>query len=68
MVRVVGKQNRSEFILDPAQALARARVLDRMLARAAIPVERAVARLKHREMNQLDDRRQLQAARRLNSR
>lgn len=67
MVRTVGKQERNEFVLDPAQALRRGRVLDRMLASTAPPAQRGIRRAPHRVFNQLDDQRQLQAARRLNA-
>lgn len=68
MVRTVGKQDRTEFVLDPAQALRRGRVLDRMLSSAVVPVRRGVVRAPHRVLNELDDQRRLQAARRLNAR
>ena len=66
MTRTVGRQARSEFILDPAEALRRGRVLDAMLASASIPRPRGVMRAKHLVLNEMDDQRQLQAARRLN--
>ena len=66
MTRIVGTQNRSEFILDPAQAWHRGRVLDQMLAAARIPVPRGVQRATHRVFNQIDDARQLEQARLLN--
>lgn len=66
MTRTVGRQARSEFILDPAEALRRGRVLDGMLSSASIPRLRGVIRAKHRALNAMDDERQLQAARRLN--
>ena len=68
MVRVVGTQDRSEWISDPAQALKRGRVLDRMLSAAAERPLRGVTRATHREMNKADDQRQLAMARRLNTR
>lgn len=68
MTRIVGTQNRSEFILDPLQALQRGRVLDAMLSSACVRPKRGVTRATHRVLNQLDDRRQVEAARRLNSR
>lgn len=67
MTRIVGTRDRTEFILDPVQALRHGRVLDAMLASARIPWPRGVTRATHRVMNELDDRRQLQAARRLNN-
>ena len=68
MTHIVGRHDRSEFILDPAQALRRGRVLDAMLASAAIPRRRGVVRATHRVLNEMDDQRQLEAARRLNRR
>ena len=67
MTRIVGTQNRNEFILDPVEAWHRGRVLDRMLAAARIPVDRGVTRAPHRVFNAMDDARQLDQARRLNS-
>ena len=66
MVRIVGNQNRNEFVLDPAEALRRGRRLDRMLAGAMQPRTRGVLRATHRRMNELDDERQRDVARRLN--
>ncbi|MBA3593100.1 MAG: hypothetical protein M3Q12_02580 [Pseudomonadota bacterium] len=67
MTRVVGTQNRSEFILDPVEAWHRGRALDQMLAAARIPVPRGVLRAPHRVFNEIDDARQLAQARLLNS-
>lgn len=67
MTRTVGTQNRNEFILDPVEAWHRGRVLDQMLAAARIPVERGVKRASHCVFNAIDDARQLEQARRLNS-
>jgi hypothetical protein len=66
MTRTVGPRDRSELILDPAEALRRGRVLDVMLACARLPGPRGVTRATHPAMNQLDDALALQAARRLN--
>ena len=66
MTRVVGNQNRSEFILDPEEAWRRGRVLDQMLAATRLPVKRGVMRAPHRVFNELDDQRQLEQARLLN--
>lgn len=66
MTRVVGKLDRSEFILDPVEAWRRGRVLDRMLARALFPHPRGVFRGTHAEFNRLDDLRSAELARRLN--
>ncbi len=68
MVRIVGTQHRTQFVLDPAEALRRGRALDRMLSSAGAPVPRGVVRAPHRVFNELDDQRQLQATRRLNGR
>jgi len=68
MTRIVGKHNRSEFILDPLQALQRGRVLDRMLSSVSARPPPGVMRAPHRVLNQLDDQRKLEAARRLNAR
>ena len=66
MTRIVGNRNRSEFIFDPAEALRRGRVLDAMLRSAAPHWPRGVLRASHVEMNAMDDRLRLEAARRLN--
>jgi hypothetical protein len=67
MTRIVGAKNRSEFILDPVEAWHRGRTLDQMLAAARIPVPRGVQRAPHRVFNAIDDLRQLEQARLLNS-
>ena len=67
MTRIVGTQNRTEFILDSVEAWRRGRVLDQMLASARIPVERGVRRAPHHVFNAIDDARQLEQAQRLNS-
>jgi hypothetical protein len=64
--RIVGHRDRSEWILDPAEALRRGRVLDAMLCGARLPRSRGVTRATHHGMDQFDDALQLQAARRLN--
>jgi hypothetical protein len=66
MTRIVGTQNRSEFILDPVEAWHRGHALDQMLAAACIPVPRGVMRAPHRIFNQIDDARELEQARLLN--
>ena len=66
MTRIVGKQERTEFILDPAEALRRGRVLDRMLADAIPRRPRGILRATHAQLNRIDEQRQLDAARRLN--
>ena len=67
MTRVVGKMDRSEFILDPVEAWHRGRVLDRMLAKALPPHPRGVFRGTHAEFDRLDASRSLEIARRLNA-
>jgi hypothetical protein len=67
MTRVVGHPDRSEFVLDPSEALRRGRILDAMLAATRPPIARGVLRATHRKLNELDDLRQLAAARRLDS-
>ncbi len=66
MTRIVGTQNRSEFILDPVEAWHRGRALDQMLAAARIPMPRGVQHALHHVFNQIDDARQLEQARLLN--
>lgn len=66
MTRIVGNRNCSEFILDPSEALRRGRVLDAMLRSAAPRWPRGVLRTSHAELNAIDDRRRLEAARRIN--
>lgn len=66
MSRTVGHQDRTELILDPAEAWRRGRVLDAMLARTNPPRPRGVTHATHRAMNQADDARMLEMARRLN--
>lgn len=65
MTRIVGKLDRSEFILDPVEAWHRGRALDRMLAGALPPHPRGVFRGTHTEFNWLDDLRGAEIARRL---
>ena len=67
MTRIVGQRDRTEFVLDPADALRQGRAVDNMLGSARPPVERGVIRATHRKLNELDDLRQLAAARRLNT-
>lgn len=66
MTRTVGTRDRSEWTLDPVEALRRGRVLDAMLAGARVQRPRGVTRATHEAMNRIDDALQLQAARRLN--
>ncbi len=67
MTHLAGRQQRTEFILDPVEALRRCRQLDAMLAHAMPALPRGVIRASHSVLNQLDDERHLQAARRLNT-
>ena len=65
MTRTVGSRERTEIVLDPAEALRRGFILDNML-RGALPARRhGVVRATHSRLNELDDRRQLEAARRI---
>lgn len=67
MTRSVGTQFRSEFILDPAEAWHRGRLLDQMLAAASLPRHRGVQKAPHQVFNKIDDLRQSDQARVLNS-
>ena len=67
MTRIVGSNNRTEFIRDPAEAWHRGRKLDQMLADASVPVLRGVRRAHHRVFNQIDDAKQLAQARLVNN-
>jgi hypothetical protein len=67
MTRIVGTRDRSEFVLDPLEALRTGARLDAMLAGLNPPRPRGVLRATHRELNAIDDARQLEIARRLNS-
>jgi len=66
MTRLVGKQDRSEFILDPVEAWHRGRALDRMLAQARPPHPRGVFRGTHAELERQDEARRIEIARALN--
>jgi hypothetical protein len=66
MTRIVGTQDRSEFILDPAQAWRRGAALDQMWPSLLPPQPRGVMRATHRVFNALDDQRQLEQARLVN--
>lgn len=66
MTRIVGKQDRSEFVLDPVEAWHRGRALDRLLAQAVPPHPRGVFRGTHAEFNRMDALRSAEIARRLN--
>jgi len=66
MTRIVGRQNRSEFILDPVEAWHRGRRLDRMLAQAQAAHPRGVSRGTHAAFERFDEERRIETARRLN--
>ncbi|HEX3171022.1 MAG TPA: hypothetical protein VNM70_19860 [Burkholderiales bacterium] len=67
MTRIVGNQNRTEFVLDPVEAWRRGRQLDRMLAFASPAHARGVTRATFAEFERLDTLRRLAVARQLNS-
>ncbi len=67
MTKVVGQQQRDEFILDPREAWVRGQRLDAMLRRALPPASKFVRRMSHQQMNDMDDERALVMARRINS-
>ena len=64
-MRVVGKLNRSEFELDPAEALRRGAEIDRKMALMLPPHPRGVFRGTHAFFNRMDDERSLAMARRV---
>ena len=66
MTRIVGRQNRSEFILDPVEAWHRGRRLDAMLAQAQSARPHGVSRGTHAAFERLDEERRIETARRLN--
>ena len=67
MTRIVGKQNRTEYVLDPVEAWHRGRDLDRMLASAMPTRPRGVMRATFAEFERLEKLRRIEIARRLNS-
>jgi hypothetical protein len=67
MTRTVGNLNRTEFILNPALAHRQGLKLDKLLSSADLPRLRGVTRGFHQVMNQMDDERALQIAKRLNT-
>ena len=56
-MRVVGKLNRSEFELDPAEALRRGAEIDRKMKLMLPPHPRGVWRGTHEFFNRMDDER-----------
>ena len=67
MTRIVGNQNRTEFVLDPVEAWRRGRQLDRMLTSAVPAHRRGVTRATFAEFERLEKLRRLEVARQLNS-
>ena len=67
MTRTVGTKNRSEFILDPREALRLGEALDRMGPMLLALRPKGVTRATQRVFNAIDDARQLEQARLLNS-
>ena len=67
MTRIVGKQNRTEFVLDPAEALRRGAKLDELVPTVLPPRPRGVQRATHAAFNRQDDLRTLEQARVLNA-
>jgi hypothetical protein len=68
IMRIVGKQDRTEIELDATKALRRGHAIDAMLRSALAPITRGVQRGTHAFFNRLDNNRQAQAARKLNQR
>ena len=68
MTHLVGNQVRTEFILDPAQALRRGARLERMARTLPSPRPHGVMRAPHHVFNALDDQRQLDRPRLVNGR
>jgi hypothetical protein len=66
-MRIVGSQDRYEIELDPVKAYQRGLTLDRMMRGTLPPVVRGVMRGTHEHFNRIDDARQVQAARALNT-
>lgn len=68
MTRLVGTRDRSDYEPDPQRAFHRGAQLDRQLASTRMPWPHGVIRATHQVLNELDDRRALETARRLNKR
>jgi len=68
LMKIVGKQNHSEFELNPQLALERGKVLDAMLSTVLVPHPRCVWRLRHSQMNAVDLKRGLVQAATINKR
>ena len=64
-MRIVGKLNRTEFELDPVEALRRGAEIDRKMKLMLPPHPRGVWRGTHAFFNKMDDERSLAMARRV---
>lgn len=64
-MRIVGKLNRSEFELDPVEALRRGAEIDRKMKLMLPPHPRGVWRGTHAFFNKMDDERAVAMARRV---
>ena len=64
-MRIVGKLNRTEFELDPVEALRRGAEIDRKMKLMLPPHPRGVWRGTHEFFNRMDDERALLMARRV---
>jgi hypothetical protein len=62
MTRVVGRHDRSPFILDPAKAVEVGRRLDALLSAARLPHPRGVLRGTHAFFDKFERRRMSEAA------
>ena len=65
-MRVVGKQQRQEFILDIDEAMRRGALLDTMLLFGGVPRASVVRRMTQEQMNAEDEARSIQMARLVN--
>ncbi len=65
-MRIIGKQQRTEFILNIEEAMRIGTQLDQTLALASIPPRQGVRRMTHAQMNAEDLARSVQMAKRLN--
>ena len=67
-MKIVGKQNHSEFELNPQLAWQRGKVLDAMLSTALVPHPKGVWLLTHSQINAMDFKRRLVQAATINKR
>ena len=67
IMRIVGKQNRTEIELDPVKAYRRGLALDAMLGGSLPRPPRGVTRGTHEYFNRIDDQRQANVARKINA-